>query len=106
MEFLGLSGSNEWKIFGTLLFPRFGFPTIGKVLGKIIIVGGKSFDTPESENFEIDSTSENVEKNIEVYEESIHNFRSALITDNLGKSFLESTSYNYHGVVFPKSWCH
>eukprot|EP00092_Neocalanus_flemingeri_P010888 GFUD01011727.1.p1 GENE.GFUD01011727.1~~GFUD01011727.1.p1 ORF type:complete len:681 (+),score=117.32 GFUD01011727.1:354-2396(+) len=106
VEFLGLRRITTWKIFGNLNIPRFGFPSIGKVLGQIVVVGGKNYTASQSDKLDIDSADENVAKTIEVYDEKIHNFRSAIISDNLGKTSLEITRYNYHGVLFPKSWCH
>ena len=106
VEFLGLKHITNWKIFGTLTFPRFGFPTIGKVSGVITVVGGRRFDSSQSDKLDIDLTNENVAEKIEVYDEKIHNFRSALISDNFGKTSLSITRYNYYGVLFPKSWCH
>ena len=34
VEFLPINGAASWKILGLLKHPRFGFPTVGKVLGK------------------------------------------------------------------------
>jgi len=106
VEFLGLRRITNWKIFGTLNTPRFGFPSIGKVSGKLVVVGGRNYSSSHSDKLDIDSTNENVAKTIEVYDEQIHNFRSAILSDNLGKTSLDITRYNYHGVLFPKSWCH
>jgi len=106
VEFLGLRRITNWKIFGNLNTPRFGFPSVGKVSGKLVVVGGRKYSSSQSDKLDIDSTSENIAKTIEVYDEKLHNFRSAIISDNLGKTSLEITRYNYHGVLFPKSWCH
>lgn len=106
VEFLGLRRITNWKIFGNLNTPRFGFPSIGKVSGQIVVVGGRNYSSSKSDQLDIDSTNENVAKTIEIYDENIHNFRSAIISDDLGKTSLEITRYNYHGVLFPKSWCH
>merc|ERR550519_2318861 len=97
VEFLGLRRITNWKIFGNLNTPRFGFPSIGKVSGKLVVVGGRNYSSSQSDKLDIDSDSENenVAKIIEVYDEEIHNFRSAIISDNLGKTFLEITRYNY-----------
>ena len=106
VEFLGIRRITHWKIFGTLKSPRFGFPTIGKISGKLVVVGGKNYKVTASDNLDIDTTNENIETNIEVYDERIHNFRSAIDHDNFGKTSLDITSYSYYGVLFPKSWCH
>jgi hypothetical protein len=106
VEFLGLRRITNWKIFGNLNTPRFGFPSIGKISGQIVVVGGRDYASSKSDKLDIDSTNENVAKTIEIYDENLHNFRSAIISDDLGKTSLEITRYNYHGVLFPKSWCH
>ena len=33
VEFLDLTTSTSWKVMGMLKSPRFGFPTVGRVLG-------------------------------------------------------------------------
>ena len=33
VEFLDLATSTSWKVMGMLKSPRFGFPTVGRVLG-------------------------------------------------------------------------
>ena len=106
VEFLGLRRITNWKLLGNLNMPRFGFPSVGKVSGKLVVVGGKNFSFSQSDKLDIDSANENVVKTIEVYNEESPNFRNAIISDKLGKTSLEITRYNYHGVLFPESWCH
>ena len=35
VEFLSTSSYSNWKVLGLLKLPRFGFPTIGQILGKV-----------------------------------------------------------------------
>ena len=36
VEFLSTSSYSNWKVLGLLKLPRFGFPTIGQILGNIL----------------------------------------------------------------------
>ena len=37
VEFLSTSSYSNWKVLGLLKLPRFGFPTVGQILGKSFI---------------------------------------------------------------------
>lgn len=123
VEFLSTSSYSNWKVLGLLKLPRFGFPTIGQILGNILkktnidlltsfrfsgklaIVGGHTYSTSNSDIVDIDSANYKVVDTIEVYDDNLHNFRSAVITDQLDRTSVRMTSYNYYGVLFPKQWC-
>ena len=73
--------------------------------GKLAIVGGHTYSTSNSDIVDIDSANYKVVDTIEVYDENLHNFRSAVITDQLDRTSVRVTSYNYYGVLLPKQWC-
>ena len=37
VEFLSTSSYSNWKVLGLLKLPRFGFPTVGQILGNIFV---------------------------------------------------------------------
>jgi len=105
IEFLNFNSvTAQWKIFGLLKQPRFGYPTIGRVMGNLVVVGGKTRNE-QNDPYDIDD-DEIVAKMIEIYDESIHNFRAATASDNLHRVSLSMSNYNYYGVQFPKQWCY
>jgi len=112
VEFLDITfttPSSKWKVLGLLQTARFGFPTIGRVLGALVVVGGKTQHT-DGDSLDIDS-GDQVARPVEIYDEDLHNFRIARSADQLSqnnvldKTLLRLTSVNYYGVLFPKQWC-
>ena len=79
-------------------------PDINFVSGSLVVAGGKTTDSA-SDGLNIDAHSDIVASTIEVYDDSIHNFRLASGADNLGRTELGVRSYSYYGVMFPKQWC-
>ena len=75
-----------------------------------MVVGGKTHDT-DGDSLNIDSSGDKVARTIEIYDEDLHNFRTARSSDQLSqtsgldKTLLRLTSVNYYGVLFPKQWC-
>jgi len=115
VEFLVVGGNpwarntfiQPWRVLGQLNRARFGFPTMGEILGQLVVAGGKTTSNLKfnSETLDIDPDTDAAETSIEVYEESMGQFRLAGLQDRLGKQSLSLTRYDFAGVTFPKSWC-
>ena len=140
VEFLVVGGNpwarntfiQPWRVLGQLNRARFGFPTVGEILGQLVVAGGKTTSNLKfnSETLDIDPDTDAAETSIEVniatkekpiirehsivilnysvlqvYEESMGQFRLAGLQDRLGKQSLSLTRYDFAGVTFPKSWC-
>jgi len=115
VEFLVVGGNpwarntfiQPWRVLGQLNRARFGFPTAGEILGQLVVAGGKTTSNLKfnSETLDIDLDTDAAETSIEVYEESMGQFRLAGLQDRLGKQSLSLTRYDFAGVTFPKSWC-
>ena len=74
------------------------------VSGSLVVAGGKTTDSA-SDGLNIDAHSDIVATTIELYDDTIHNFRLASGSDNLDRTELRLRSYSYYGVMFPKQWC-
>lgn len=97
-----------WRPMGALLQPRFGFPSVGEVMGSLVVAGGRSRSSGGGEELDIDTLDQEQEvavTSVEVWEESRGAFREAADRDGLGRRELGITRYDYYGVVFPRVWC-
>ena len=80
VEYLIVGGSNPWardtfiqpwRVLGELNNARFGFPSVGEVLGQLVVAGGKASSTSKfnfagEETLDIDPDLDVAENSIEV----------------------------------------
>ena len=61
--------TQPWRILGQLTRARFGFPSVGEVLGQLVVAGGKTtskFNSAVDETLDIDPDLDMAESSIEV----------------------------------------
>ena len=104
VEFLNVKENIKWKTLGRLNNPVRDFPTVGRVLGHLTVVGGGGREASHGDPYNIDNTQTTV-ISTEVYDEAKSLFRPSLPSDDLNISPVRSVDYQYYGVLFPKHWC-
>ena len=104
VEFLNVKENIKWKTLGRLNNPVRDFPTVGRVLGHLTVVGGGGREASDGDPYNIDNTQTTV-ISTEVYDEAKSLFRPSLPSDDLNIFPVRSVDYQYYGVLFPKHWC-
>ena len=105
VEFLSIKENRAWRRLGHLNHPVQDFPTVGRVLGQLAVVGGETQLESDSDPYNIDSGENKQVISVEVYDEDKSQFRETVISDNLEISPNSLENPQYYGVMFPKNWC-
>ena len=105
VEYLKIAENRKWRTLGRLSRPAENFPTLGRVLGRLVVVGGERQQDSDSDIIDIDNRDSKQVISLEVYDEDKSLFREAVISDNLSIAPTSVELHQYYGVMFPKSWC-
>jgi len=104
VEFLNIEENKKWKTLGQLKHPIQDFPTVGRILGHLVVVGGWNQYQSDGDIYNIDNGQTRTVISTELYDETKSQFRVSLPSDDLSMSPVPA-HYHYYGVMFPKRWC-